>query len=58
MVSNSTLTVVLTLATFAHIMKEYETAKHHLIGLRNIINLRGGLTTFKSHTFLLVEVLR
>lgn len=41
--SFSTATVVLCLAFHAHIMGEHETAGHHMLGLRKIVDLNGGL---------------
>jgi uncharacterized protein HemY len=56
-VSDSTVSAVLTLAISAHVMGEYETAQQHMKGLRKMVNLRGGIATFRS-TKLLMEMLR
>jgi hypothetical protein len=47
-VSDSTISVVLTLAITAHVKGEYETAKYHMEGIRKMVNMRGGLATFRS----------
>ncbi|KAH8807292.1 hypothetical protein F5884DRAFT_788896 [Xylogone sp. PMI_703] len=57
-ISNSTINVILTLAMYAHVIGEHEAAKNHMIGLRKIINIRGGITTFKENIKLLIELLR
>ncbi|KAI0884091.1 uncharacterized protein GGS22DRAFT_189221 [Annulohypoxylon maeteangense] len=57
-VSILTASVVLALAGHALLMNEYVSARHHLEGLRKIIDLRGGLTTFKGSSKLLIEILR
>jgi hypothetical protein len=56
--SDSTVLVVLTLAMIAHHIGEYKSAKHHLEGLRKIVNLRGGLDSFRHNSKLLIEILR
>lgn len=61
-VSNATVSVILTLANCAYGRGEYEAAKRHLEGLRNISRLRGGgLPYFRHNNFgkrLLMEMLR
>ncbi|KAJ8098755.1 hypothetical protein POJ06DRAFT_141415 [Lipomyces tetrasporus] len=57
-VSNITASVVLALAVHAHIMGEREAAEYHMAGLRKIVNLRGGVTTFRDNGKLLIELLR
>lgn len=56
-ISDSTMAVVAKLASTAHIDGDYQAAKYHMEGLRRMVDLRGGLGTFKD-TFLLVEILR
>lgn len=56
-VSNSTISVVVILAMSAHNMGEYEAGRQHMEVLRKMINLRGGLATFKG-TKLLMLILR
>ncbi|OTA52248.1 hypothetical protein K449DRAFT_391545 [Hypoxylon sp. EC38] len=57
-VSILTASIVLALAGHALLVKEYSSAKHHLAGLRKIINLRGGITTIKDSVKLLIEIIR
>ncbi|KAJ3550273.1 hypothetical protein NM208_g66 [Fusarium decemcellulare] len=56
-VSDSTIGVVLKLASAAHFNGDYEASKQHMDGLRKMVNLRGGLDIFKGTRFLL-EMLR
>ena len=56
--SNTTAAAVLSLACHAHIAGDSKSAKHHLDGLRRIVNLRGGIATFRENSKLLVEILR
>ena len=53
-----TVSAILALAAHAHFVGNFESAKHHLGGLRKIVNLRGGIATFKDNAKLLVEILR
>ncbi|KIW32235.1 uncharacterized protein PV07_03795 [Cladophialophora immunda] len=55
--SNSTIAVVLTLAVSAFFMGEDETFKHHMVGLRKMVDLRGGIAAFKGNK-LLTEIFR
>ncbi|KIX95516.1 uncharacterized protein Z520_08636 [Fonsecaea multimorphosa CBS 102226] len=55
--SNSTIAVVLTLAASAFFMGEDETFKHHMVGLRKMVDLRGGIAAFKGNK-LLTEMFR
>jgi hypothetical protein len=55
--SDSTISVVLKLATAAHLTGDYQASKQHMEGLRKIVDLRGGLDVFKGK-HLLVEMLR
>jgi hypothetical protein len=55
--SDSTIGVVLKLATAAHLIGDYRASKQHMEGLRKMVDLRGGLDVFKGkHP--LVEMLR
>ncbi|KEY64585.1 hypothetical protein S7711_03645 [Stachybotrys chartarum IBT 7711] len=56
--SPSTATVVMTLAAHAHFIGDPTSAKHHLLGLQKIVELRGGITTLSDNTKLVVELLR
>lgn len=55
--SDSTISVVLKLANAAHFDGDYEASRQHMEGLRKIVDLRGGLDTFKGNK-LLSEMLR
>ena len=58
-ISDMTVSVVLALVIHAHMMGDYESARHHLEGLRKIVDLRGGLGNFRGfHGKLLMEMLR
>ena len=57
-VADSTVLIVLYLALHAHFMLDYDTAKHHLLGLRKIVDLRGGLATFSYNTKMIIELLK
>jgi hypothetical protein len=39
-------------------MLDYKTAKHHMAGLRKIVDLRGGLHAFSYNTKLIIELLK
>ncbi|KAI1733986.1 hypothetical protein F4680DRAFT_365255 [Xylaria scruposa] len=56
--SNSTLLVVVALATHAILHGEFEVARCHVRGLYRIVHLRGGIDTFRPYHKLLVEILR
>ncbi|KAF3056652.1 hypothetical protein GL218_06462 [Daldinia childiae] len=56
-ISDSTMSVVLKLASVAHFDGDYETSRQHMEGLRKMVDLRGGLDIFKG-TPLLLEMLR
>jgi hypothetical protein len=57
-ISDLTILVVLTLATYAHIMGDSDNARHHLEGLQKIVQLRGGIFSLMYNTKLLLEVFR
>ncbi|KAI0185827.1 hypothetical protein EV127DRAFT_484850 [Xylaria flabelliformis] len=56
--SNSTLLVVVALATHAILNGEFEVARCHVLGLHRIVYLRGGIDTFRPYHKLLAEILR
>lgn len=53
-----TIATILALAAHAHFVGDFQSAKHHLGGLRKIVSLRGGIATFSDNAKLLVEILR
>ncbi|KIW90657.1 uncharacterized protein Z519_08440 [Cladophialophora bantiana CBS 173.52] len=55
--SDSTIAVVLTLAVSAFFMGEDEAFKHHMVGLRKMVNLRGDVVAFRGSK-LLTEMFR
>jgi len=55
--SDATIGVVLKLASAAHFDGDFQTAKDHMRGIRNMVDLRGGLEAFKN-TRLLIDMLR
>ena len=57
-ISDATILVVMYLAAHAHLTNDYDSAKHHIEGLRKIIDLRGGLSTFSYHPKLVMELLK
>lgn len=56
-ISDSTIGIVLKLATAAPFIGDYQASEQHMEGLRRIVDLRGGLDVFKGK-LLLVEMLR
>ncbi|EXJ96425.1 hypothetical protein A1O1_01551 [Capronia coronata CBS 617.96] len=50
--SDSTIAAVLTLAMTALLMGEDETFKHHMNGVRKMVDLRGGIAAFKGNKLL------
>jgi hypothetical protein len=56
-ISNSTMDVVLKLASTAHFDGDYKASRQHMEGLRRMVELRGGLSVFKGRRFL-TELLR
>ena len=57
-VSDPTILVVIALALHARMMGDYESTKHHMEGLRKIVNLRGGIAAISHSTKLVMEVFR
>jgi len=56
-VSDSTISVVLKLASTAHFDGNYQASKQHMKGLRQMVDLRGGLDVFNGNS-LIMEILR
>ena len=56
-ISDSTMGVVLKLASVAHFNGDFRAARDHMEGLRKMVDLRGGLGVFKGK-HMLMEVLR
>ena len=56
-VSDSTMGVVLKLASVAQFNGDYKASRQHMEGLRRMVDLRGGLDVFKGRIFL-TEMLR
>ncbi|KAI3333178.1 hypothetical protein F4824DRAFT_491169 [Ustulina deusta] len=56
--SNNTVSVVLRLADQAFRAGDLKSALNHIQGIRRIINLRGGLSTFRGSEKLATEILR
>ncbi|KAI1142847.1 hypothetical protein F5Y05DRAFT_408296 [Hypoxylon sp. FL0543] len=55
---SSTASVVLSLAFHAHITGDYEVARHHMLGLRKIVDIGGGLPVLKNNVKGTIEILR
>lgn len=55
--SDTTMSLVLKLATTAHFDGDFRVSKQHMKGLRKMVDLRGGLAAFKGNS-LLAEMLR
>ena len=57
-VSDATVLVVLYLALHAHFSNDDRIAKHHMEGLRKIVDMRGGLKAFTHNTKMIIELLK
>lgn len=57
-ISDPTVFVVLCLATYAHFINDYDSAKHHMEGLRKIVDMRGGINAFSYNQKLTIELLK
>ncbi|CAI7586459.1 unnamed protein product [Penicillium pancosmium] len=55
---NSTILVVLYLATHAHLVGDISSAKHHLQGLRKMTDLKGGIYAFGYNPKLIIELMK
>ncbi|KAI1210036.1 uncharacterized protein F4807DRAFT_460323 [Annulohypoxylon truncatum] len=53
-----TAAIVLCLAFHAHMTGDFRAARHHIVGLRGIVDLAGGLVALKDNTKVMVEILR
>ncbi|GAB1205803.1 hypothetical protein APSETT445_004482 [Aspergillus pseudonomiae] len=56
--SDATIMVVLFLITHAHVKEDLDSAKHHLRGLRKIVDLRGGMANLTYDGNLKTEIYR
>lgn len=56
-ISNSTIGVVLKLASTAHVNGDYQVAKQHMAGLRKMVVMRGGQDAFRG-TYFQMEMFR
>ena len=56
-VSDATVFVILNLAVHAFLNGDDKTARHHMLGIRKIVDLRGGINQFPE-TKMLLELLR
>ncbi|KNG82944.1 hypothetical protein ANOM_009464 [Aspergillus nomiae NRRL 13137] len=56
--SDATIMVVLFLTTHAHVKEDLDSAKHHLRGLRKIVDLRGGMANLTYDVNLKTEIYR
>lgn len=57
-VADSTLMVILTLASHSIRLGHHDTASGHMQGTRKIVDLRGGVAGFKGNSKLLIEIFR
>jgi hypothetical protein len=57
-VSDPTILVVMALAIHARMMGDYGSVKHHMEGLRKMVNLRGGIAAISHSTKLVMEIFR
>ncbi|KAK4948641.1 hypothetical protein LTR10_012645 [Elasticomyces elasticus] len=57
-VTDPTILVVLYLTLHAHFMVDCKTAKHHMSGLRKLVDMRGGLMAFNYNTKMVIELLK
>lgn len=58
MVSDSTLMTIIALAGHSTRLSHHGTASGHIRGIRKIVDLRGGVASFKGNPKLLIEVFR
>ncbi|KAI1113850.1 hypothetical protein F5Y14DRAFT_416815 [Nemania sp. NC0429] len=56
--TNSTVQIVLGLATHANMHGDFEEARCHLTGLHRMVELRGGIGSFRPWPKLILEILR
>jgi Fungal specific transcription factor domain len=56
--SDETVMVVMALVIHAYMTGDHKSVRCHLNGLQRIVNLRGGLTSFRNNAKLLVQIMR
>jgi hypothetical protein len=56
--TNTTVQLVLSLALHASMHGDFEEVNYHLMGLRRIVELRGGIDSFRAWPRLMLEILR
>lgn len=57
-ICDSTVLVVLNFATHAYISGDYSSTKHHIEGLRRIVDMRGGIYAFSYNPKFMMELLK
>ncbi|KAF2165715.1 hypothetical protein M409DRAFT_24005 [Zasmidium cellare ATCC 36951] len=57
-ISDPTINAIVMLAGQALLMGEEKTARKHVVGMKRLVEMRGGLSTLEKNTKLLLEVLR
>jgi hypothetical protein len=57
-ITNTTVQIVMSLATLASMQGEFEEAKAHMMGLKRIVELRGGIERFRQWPKLMLGILR
>jgi hypothetical protein len=57
-ICDSTVLVVLNLAVHAYVSGDCSSAKHHIHGLRRIVDMRGGIYAFSYNPKLIMELLK
>ena len=57
-IENSTIFVVLYLALYAHFMDNYHIAQFHMMALRKIVDLRGGIFKFADSPKIILELIK
>jgi hypothetical protein len=57
-ISEQSVMVVLTLAIHAYMTGDHQSASSHLNGLSRIVELRGGIASFRNNAKLLVQIIR
>ncbi|KAI2465474.1 hypothetical protein F4781DRAFT_424738 [Annulohypoxylon bovei var. microspora] len=55
---SGTASIVLCLAFHAHLTGDFHAARHHIAGLRRIVDLAGGLAALKDNEKVIVDILR
>jgi hypothetical protein len=56
--SDTTTATIMALTCHAILTKDFKSALNHVEGLKRIVNLRGGITSFRSNAKLLIDILR